>query len=500
VLNFCQSGRDQEVLITGTGVVCPLGIGLQAAWQRLLQGPSACRSLAADELQWGTELQRVPGLRLHGAPVDGQRIRQLSQHLPRLQRLPGDMRAVVQAEPVLAMTAVALEEALLQAGLRVPLANPTRTAVLFGGSKGGLATTELLLNTQRQQALPEGIRAARLTDRNAQLQVACSGVDFAKSQTAAYGRLSRATSAEAPPAAFSAAPESLATASSTPLSDAAFATAFGKAFTTDGASRLIMQLLEARGPGLCPVAACATGLISVLQGAAMIHAGLCDVCITGSADAALRTSILASFHRLQVLSRHPEAATACRPFDATRDGFVIGDGAAVLILESRRHARLRGAKPLAQVLGGGWLSDPTGITQMDDSGTTVAELLSRCCASVGAAPDVLSLHGTGTETNDLVEARGIVRALGDRLPVCFATKGASGHLLGAAGSVETALLTAAMTAAFQPGTRNLTQPDPRCSIPLPPSGTPLPPNTIWGKLSLGFGGHAACGLFRAATR
>lgn len=500
MLNFCQSGRDQEVLITGTGVVCPLGIGLQAAWQRLLNGHSACRSLAADELHRGKELHRVPGLRLHGAPVDGLRIRQLSQHLPSLQRLSSDMRSVVHAEPVLAMTAVALDEALLQAGLRVPLANPTRTAVLFGGSKGGLATTELLLNSQRQQALPEALNAAQRTDRNEQLQVACAGYGLAESQAVANGWPTRATSAEVPAATCSAPPDLLAAADSTRLSDAAFATAFGKAFTTDGAARLIMELLEAGGPGLCPVAACATGLISVLQGAAMIHAGLCDVCITGSADAALRTSILASFHRLQVLSRHPEAATACRPFDATRDGFVIGDGAAVLILESRRHARRRGATPLAQVLGGGWLSDPTGITQMDESGTTVAELLSRCCDSVGATPDVLSLHGTGTETNDLVEARGIVRSLGNRLPVCFATKGASGHLLGAAGSVETALLTAAMTAAFQPGTKNLTQPDPRCPIPLSPRGTPLPPNTTWGKLSLGFGGHAACGFFRAATR
>lgn len=446
MLNFCQTGDDREVLITGIGVVCPLGIGVATAWQRLLHGPSACRSLSPHELAGGTQLTRIPGLRVHGAPVDHQRIRQLCQLFQGIQRLPDDLRSVVLGEPVLAMTAVALDEALQQAGLSIPLADAERVAVLFGGSKGGLATAEQLRNSLRCATPATGGKAAELPQA---------------------------------------------------MSDSAFAAAFRHAFTTDGAGRLIAQLLECSGPGQCPVAACATGLISVLQGAAMIQAGYCDLCVTGSADAGLRASVLASFHRLQVLSRSPDAATACRPFDETRDGFVIGDGAAVLILESREHARRRGVRPLAQVLGGGWLSDPTGMTQMDDSGATVAELLRRCCGSVGVVPDVLSLHGTGTETNDLAEARGILRAHGKRLPECFAAKGATGHLLGAAGSVETAILTAAMLAGRRPGTTNLKQPDPRCPLPLDHCDAPISADAIWGKLSLGFGGHVACGLFRA---
>jgi len=448
VLNFSQAGRDREVLITGTGIVCPLGIGVPAAWQRLLHGPSACRSLSPSELAGGTQLKRVPGLRVYGAPVEQDRVRRLCQQLPGLQRLPVELLSAVLGEPVLAMTTVALEEALQQAGLSCPLNAGERAAVLFGGSKGGLATAELLLSSLRQ-----------------------------------------GTEVAADKAAWSPGNPG----------DSNFATAFRHAFTTDGAGRLIAGLLEAGGPGQCPVAACATGLISVLQGAALIQAGHCDLCITGSADAALRSSVLASFHRLQVLSRNPDAATACRPFDVTRDGFVIGDGAAVLILESREHAYRRGARPLAQVLSGGWLSDPTGMTQMNDSGTTVAELLRRCCDTAGLTPDVLSLHGTGTETNDLVEARGIIRSLGDRLPLCFATKGATGHLLGAAGSVEMALLTAAMAAGRQPGTKNLRQRDPCCPLPLETGDTPVPADAIWGKLSLGFGGHVACGLFRAES-
>jgi 3-oxoacyl-[acyl-carrier-protein] synthase II len=468
VLSFLQAGHDREVLITGTGAVCPLGIGVQSAWQRLLSGPSACRRLLPDELSDRIPLDGIPGLRHHGAPVDHQQISRLCQRLSAVQRLPDDSLSAMLNEPVLAMTAVALEEALQQSGLQLPCSAPERMAVLFGGSKGGLATAENLLRSLR--------RPRDQPDED----------DHWQSSRAGSSMTSGITAREA-------ASRSVATRKAREAK--AFAAAFQHAFSTDCASRLVSRIVEAEGPALCPVAACATGLISVLQGAAMIHAGLCDVCITGSADAALRSSVLASFHRLQVLSRNPDAATACRPFDVARDGFVIGDGAAVLILESRRHARRRGARPLAQVLGGGWLSDPTGMTQMNESGETVSELLLRCCSTTGVFPGVLSLHGTGTETNDLVEARGILQALGDRLPVCFGTKGATGHLLGAAGSVETALLTAGLVAGCQPGTRNLKEPDPRCWIPLALQPGPVSANAVWGKLSLGFGGHVACGLF-----
>ena len=470
MLSFLQAGHDREVLITGTGVVCPLGIGIQSAWQRLLSGPSACRRLLPYELPDGIQLDGIPGLRQSGAPVDHRRLRRLCQRLPALQRLPDDVRPVILDEPVLAMTAVALEEALQQSGLQFPSAAPERTAVLFGGSKGGLATAEYLVGSLRQSGeQPDGDDNWPWSRSNL---VSASGIAVRKAVS--RGVVTRQAR------------------------DArAFAAAFQHAFSTDGAARLVARIVRAEGPRLCPVAACATGLISVLQGAALIHAGLCDVCITGSADAALRPSVLASFHRLQVLSRDADAATACRPFDVARDGFVIGDGAAVLILESRQHADRRGARPLAQVLGGGWLSDPTGMTQMNESGHSVSELLRRCCRTAGVFPDVLSLHGTGTETNDLVESCGVLQALGGRLPVCYGTKGATGHLLGAAGSVETALLTAGLGSSCQPGTRNLTQPDPRCSIPLAVQPGPVSANAVWGKLSLGFGGHVACGLFSA---
>ena len=263
----------------------------------------------------------------------------------------------------------------------------------------------------------------------------------------------------------------------------------------DSAMRAITALTGSTVASSCPIAACATGLIALLQGAAMIHRGECDVCIVGSADAGLRASVLASFHRLRVTSRHWDAATACRPFDKSRDGFVVGEGAGVAVLESRAHASSRRARSIAKILAGGWLNDPTGMTQVDESGAVVSEILKRTVTFNGRRPDVLSLHGTGTESNDLAEARGIQMAFGANMPQCFGIKGAIGHLLGAAGSVEAVLTLLALQHQQIPGTTNLTCVDERCRIPLQPDARKMPQMQLAAKLSLGFGGHVACGLF-----
>ena len=229
----------------------------------------------------------------------------------------------------------------------------------------------------------------------------------------------------------------------------------------------------------------------------MIHRGECDVCIAGSADAGLRSSVLASFHRLRVTSRHTDAASACRPFDETRDGFLVGEGAGVMILESRTHAQSRQANSIARVVAGGWLNDPTGMTQIDECGTVVNEILKRTLVSKGRCPDILSVHGTGTESNDLAEARGIQSAFASakKMPECFGVKGAMGHLLGAAGSVETVLTLLALHLQQIPGTANLRKIDDRCRIPLNSHGRTMPQIQQAAKLSLGFGGHVACGVF-----
>ncbi|MBC7965834.1 MAG: hypothetical protein H7Z17_07900, partial [Fuerstia sp.] len=383
--------------VTGLGLVTPLGCSADATWKAIIDGRRACRSLSRYEIDHFEQLSMMNGLALHGAAVDYQAVALRLECSKLLDAVQADVAMAWRSEPMVAMSVVALAEALSHAGLRCSDLKSERTAVIFGSSKGGLRSTEKMSETL----------VARHT-RIRQMTTAGTGHDTE---------------------------ESLSRRGFEQRNDAVDFWNCG--VLPDSATRAITALTGATVASSCPVAACATGLIAFLQGAAMIHRGECDVCIVGSADAGLRASVLASFHRLRVTSRHREAASACRPFDKSRDGFVVGEGAGVAVLESRAHAEARRAKAIARVVAGGWLNDPTGITQVDESGAVVSEVLKRTLTSKGRCPDILSLHGTVTESNDLAEAHGIQTAFGATMPQCFGVKGAIGHLLGAAGSVET---------------------------------------------------------------
>lgn len=442
---------ERDVVVTGIGLVTPLALDRERSWQRLLAGDRAARPLTSEHIDHLTGLQQLPGLQLSGAPVDHPAVRARLREWPGLTSLPQWLQTAWTEEPVVAMTLLALREAADHAGLKLPLPDTTRAACCVGASKGGLRTAESL---------------CRLSSGGG------SGAD----RTA-------------------------------PVNDSdTDGHRWWHAFQVDAATRAVTAIAGVQQFQTCPVAACATGLISLIQAAAAISSGQCDLCLAGSADAALRASVLAAFHRLRVTSRYPEPAAACRPFDQHRDGFVVGEGAAVLILESRAHACQRNAPIWARMTAGGWLSDPTGMTQIDTSGDTVAELLRRTLAAVPAAGhspglstpvDYVNLHGTGTESNDLAEARGLARAFPEVRPWCSGVKGAIGHLLGGAGSVESALTLLALRDGVLPTTTNLTQPDPRCPIPLIQGQSQRRPIRRAVKLSLGFGGHVACGVFDA---
>lgn len=428
MVSFCSDKSSRDVVVTGLGMVTPLGLSTDETWRRLIAGETACRSLLTTDIDHFDQLSRIPGLQLHGASVDAVAAASQLQHGPALDGIPADVRLSWLAEPLISFSLLSLQEAMLQAQLSHNEMANRRTAVVFGSSKGGLRTAEALINPR----------------------------------------------------------------SSLPATD--WTSRFAHSFASDCATRAVAAVTGAKAGALCPVAACATGLVSLIQGAAMIASGHCDVCIVGSADAGLRASVVSSFHRLRVTSRLPNAPTACRPFDVDRDGFVIGEGAATIILESRAHVEARGALPLAQVVSGGWLSDPTGMTQIDASGQIVEELLRRT-VPLELVPDMISLHGTGTETNDLAESRG-VHAMFGLAPMSFGVKGAIGHLLGAAGSVETALTIHALTQQTIPGTTNLTSLDPECCLNMNSSAQHAPAMKSALKLSLGFGGHVACGVFQ----
>ncbi len=256
------------------------------------------------------------------------------------------------------------------------------------------------------------------------------------------------------------------------------------------------------GPALCPVAACATGLVSLIRGADLIRSGECDVVLAGSSDASLVPIVLGSFQRLGVMARgFDEPASACRPFDAERSGFVIGEGAAVLVLEDRAHAAAREATVLAEFVAGGMASDPSGLTQVDPEGASLTWLIRVVLRRANVLPeeiDALNLHGTATRANDVAETRAVRAALGaaaDRV-ACSSQKGAIGHLLGAAGSVEAALTVLSLRDQILPPTINLRTPDPECDLDyVANTARPMRLRNIL-KVSLGFGGHLAVGLFR----
>lgn len=265
----------------------------------------------------------------------------------------------------------------------------------------------------------------------------------------------------------------------------------------DAAARHVAMSVGACGPVLAPVAACATGLAACLRGYELIRDGRCDVVLAGSSDASLQPAILGSFQRLGVLARpQDDPSAACRPFDLSRNGFVVGEGAACLILESYDHATARGARWYAEWLGGRMLADPIGLTQLDPTGQSLQRLLSDLLRVVSARPDYINLHGTATIPNDRVESAAIHAIFGEsvqQIP-CSSLKGGLGHLLGAAGSVELAATLLAIRDQILPPTVNLVSPDPQLNLDFVPlRARSCRIDHAW-KLSLGFGGHlsAAC--------
>jgi 3-oxoacyl-[acyl-carrier-protein] synthase II len=258
---------------------------------------------------------------------------------------------------------------------------------------------------------------------------------------------------------------------------------------------LVAENWNIRGAVLCPVAACATGLMSLWRGAELIRQGTCDVVLAGSTDASLQPAVLGAFSRMGVLAKtEGDPARACRPFDLHRNGFVVGEGAAIIVMERADLAMARGATPYAEWLGGGCVSDPTGIAHLDSEGTSLLWLINDVLRRSNTAAeeiDYINLHGTGTWDNDRVETRAVRAAFGthaDRLS-CASLKGAIGHLLGAAGSVETACTLLAMRDGLVPPTRNLTLADPACDLDYTPHETKSRKIQKAMKLSLGFGGH-----------
>jgi 3-oxoacyl-[acyl-carrier-protein] synthase II len=268
------------------------------------------------------------------------------------------------------------------------------------------------------------------------------------------------------------------------------------------AAGLTAIALGAKGPSTAVATACAAGSNAIGDAYRLIQLGLADVMVAGGAESAITPLGVAGFASAKALSfRNDDPATASRPFDAERNGFVIGEGAGVLVLESLEHAQGRGAQILAEVVGYGMTCDAHHITSPSPGGTGGAEAIRLALLDARLEPeavDYINAHGTSTQANDSNETSAIKSALGERayqIPVS-STKSMTGHLLGGSGGIEAVAAVLAMEHNLVPPTINYQNPDPACDLDVVPNQAREHTLNVVLSNSFGFGGHNVCLAFR----
>lgn len=418
-------------MITGVGLVTPLGSDRETSWQRLLSGERAIRQLPCEDPVWLPGSAGAPAIT--GRPLSDLLSGRNSAELSWLLR-----------EPTIAHAAAASTEAAEHAGIDWHNVDPARAGCVIGTSKGGVHSW----------------------------------------QSEAAARCEHTTEAE-----HSTMPPS--------------ASAWWTRLAPSGPSQTVADLFNLQGAALAPVTACATGLSSILRGAELIRNGECDVVLAGSADASLTPAVMASFRKLGVLAKSSgDPAERVRPYDRNRSGFLIGEGSGIVVLESESHAKARGAKPIAEWLTGGMVCEAVGLTQLNAQPEALVWLIRDVLRRSELAPadiDYIGLHGTATKANDIAEVRAVKAAFGRHAYLLSASslKGAIGHLLGAAGSVELASMLLAMRDEVLPPTMNLDAPDDEFDLDFVAGESKRCDISHAMKLSLGFGGHLVAGIVRA---
>ncbi|BDI22941.1 beta-ketoacyl synthase [Herbiconiux sp. L3-i23] len=265
----------------------------------------------------------------------------------------------------------------------------------------------------------------------------------------------------------------------------------------------IEMALGARGGARTVVSACASSTESIANAYEHLQAGLVDVVVAGGSEAAIHPLPLASFASMQALSkRNDDPQHASRPYDATRDGFVLGEGGAAIVLETEEHALARGARIYAAVVGGAVTSDAYHITAPDPEGSAAARAMIAAIEGAGySRADVahINAHATSTPVGDIAEYNALKHVFGDGLagiPVT-ATKASTGHLLGGAGGIEAIFTILALNERVAPPTINLTEQDPAIDLDIVTSPRPLGDGDLFAiSNSFGFGGHNAVAAFK----
>jgi 3-oxoacyl-[acyl-carrier-protein] synthase II len=266
-------------------------------------------------------------------------------------------------------------------------------------------------------------------------------------------------------------------------------------YMPNAAAALISMRYGAKGPNYCTVSACASSAHALADALQLIRNDAADVIIAGGAEAAITPLAVASFANMKALSeRNDDPTTASRPFDKDRDGFVMGDGAAVMILEEWEHARRRGAKIYAELAGFGMTADAHHITAPAADGAGAQGAMRLCLADGGVQPEevrYINAHGTSTPAGDAAETAAVKAVFGPhaRRLVFGSTKSMTGHLLGAAGALEAAVCALVVQRGIIPPTINQFTPDPACDLDSAPNKAVQRPVCVSLSNSFGFGGH-----------
>jgi 3-oxoacyl-[acyl-carrier-protein] synthase II len=410
----------REVVVTGLGIVSPVGVGVQAAWSALLAG--------------------TPG----GATISGFEVTDEYPSRIACEVKAFDPSGVLDAKEIrrydrfAQFALVAADEAMDHAGLTGSPEgiSPERFGVVVGAGIGGMATFE----SQCRQLITRG-----------------------------PGRVS-------------------------PF--------FIPMFIPDIAPGLISIRYGAQGPNYSTVSACASAAHAIGDAFRIIERGDADVMIAGGTEAAVTPLAMAGFGAMKAMStRNDEPRTASRPFDSTRDGFVMGEGAGILILEGRDVAEKRGAQILGQISGFGMSADAYHITSPAPGGRGAKSAMRLALKDAGADAsevDYINAHGTSTPQNDRSETLAIREILGSSADdvIVGSTKSMTGHLLGAAGAVEAVVCVMACLEGRIPPTINLHHPDPDCDLDYAADGARDRAVSLALSNSFGFGGHNVCLAFR----
>ena len=273
------------------------------------------------------------------------------------------------------------------------------------------------------------------------------------------------------------------------------------AVITNMASGNVSIYTGAKGPNKAIVTACASGTHSIGDAFQTILLGKADAVIAGGSEATITRSGIGGFASIKALSNNPDPKKASRPFSADRDGFVMGEGAGILIVEELEHALKRGAKIYAEIVGYGETGDAYHMTAPEESGNGAARAMQMAMEQGNINPnevDYINAHGTSTPLNDKIETRAIKTVFGDHAKelAVSSTKGAVGHLLGGAGGVEAGFLALAIHEGVMPPTVNYDNPDPDCDLYYVPNKSEKREIRYGLSNTLGFGGHNAVVAFK----